>query len=218
MDNLITFIIPTIGRKTLLNSLDCLYNQTNNNWRAIVIFDGIKNTFDINNNKIDIYEIEKKGECINQASNVRNFGINKAKSKWIAFLDDDDTISEDYVELFFNEEKILNFDVYLFRMLMGNRIIPNENENNLKICDVGISFILKKNIFKNVKLENSPTEDYDFLKKIEKNNYKIIISNYVSYYVRQKNLSTIKLDITKKKFINDINPFLLIGSYYILNK
>jgi glycosyltransferase involved in cell wall biosynthesis len=39
--NKITFIIPTIGRKTLINSLQSLISQDNPNWCAIVIFDGV---------------------------------------------------------------------------------------------------------------------------------------------------------------------------------
>ena len=38
----ITFIIPTIGRDTLLNSINSLFNQTIKEWKAIIIFDGIK--------------------------------------------------------------------------------------------------------------------------------------------------------------------------------
>ena len=41
-DIFITFIIPTIGRETLKNSIDSLINQTDHDWNAIIIFDGIK--------------------------------------------------------------------------------------------------------------------------------------------------------------------------------
>tara|TARA_B100001175_G_C19473862_1_gene623220 strand:- start:511 stop:1185 length:675 start_codon:yes stop_codon:yes gene_type:complete len=221
MKDFITFIIPTIGRKTLLNSIQSLNNQTNDNWRAIIIFDGVQNNFEIENvnEKIKIFEIEKRGISINQASEVRNYGIRKAESKWIAFLDDDDTLSKDYVEIFYNEQKNFNFDVYIFRMKMDNRIIPNQNEKNIKICDIGISFIIKKYIFDNISFENSGTEDYDFLKKVENNNHKIIISNYVSYFVKGIESDTIKLDNNKKIFINGFNPYLFLGlNYYLCNK
>jgi len=38
---LVTFIIPTIGRDTLQRSIDCLLEQTIQEWKAIIIFDGI---------------------------------------------------------------------------------------------------------------------------------------------------------------------------------
>ena len=103
MEDILTFIIPSIGRESLKFSIESLLNQTNSNWKAIIIFDGVKNNLNINHEKIITYEIEKKGSSINQASEVRNYGISKANSEWIAFLDDDDTISNDYVEIFYNE-------------------------------------------------------------------------------------------------------------------
>lgn len=38
---IVTFIIPTIGRDTLSKTIDSLINQTNPNWKAIIVFDGI---------------------------------------------------------------------------------------------------------------------------------------------------------------------------------
>jgi len=38
----ITFIIPTVGRDTLKNTIDSLFNQTCAEWKAIIIFDGVK--------------------------------------------------------------------------------------------------------------------------------------------------------------------------------
>ena len=61
---MITFIIPTIGRNTLINSIKSIENQTNSNWQIIIIFDGIKSNIEISNPKIKILEIEKKGESI----------------------------------------------------------------------------------------------------------------------------------------------------------
>jgi glycosyltransferase involved in cell wall biosynthesis len=106
IDNSITFIIPTIGRNTLENSINSLKNQTIKDWNAIIIFDGIISNIDINyinDNRIKILECDKKGININSAGEVRNYGINYVKSKWIAFLDDDDIIEDDYVETFINE-------------------------------------------------------------------------------------------------------------------
>ena len=46
-NNKITFIIPTIGRPTLSKSIESLINQTNKNWEAIIIFDGIKPNIEV---------------------------------------------------------------------------------------------------------------------------------------------------------------------------
>ena len=42
MNEIITFIIPTIGRTTLTRTVNSLINQTNSEWNAIIIFDGIE--------------------------------------------------------------------------------------------------------------------------------------------------------------------------------
>ena len=39
---IITFIIPTIGRLSLNDTINSLINLENKNWKALIIFDGIK--------------------------------------------------------------------------------------------------------------------------------------------------------------------------------
>ena len=128
---------------------------------------------------------EKTKGVINQASDVRNYGIQKAHSNWIAFLDDDDTIADDYVEIFYNEQQIFDFDIYVFRMKMEQRIIPSHLCFDFKICDVGISFVCHKNVFHKIMFQNSHTEDFEFLDNARKKNYKIVISNTIKYFVKE---------------------------------
>jgi glycosyltransferase involved in cell wall biosynthesis len=71
----ITFIIPTIGRETLKDTLSCLLMQTNPNWRAVVIFDGIESNIDVSDERIEIVEAPKIGIGKNSAGRVRNYGI-----------------------------------------------------------------------------------------------------------------------------------------------
>ena len=73
--DLVTFIIPTIGRNTLRNSIKSLLNQTETNWKAIIIFDGIKCNIKNNDERIKIIEIDKMGCGKNNAGNVRNHGM-----------------------------------------------------------------------------------------------------------------------------------------------
>lgn len=61
-NNFITFIIPTIGRGSLLDTIESLYNLKNPLWKAIILFDGIKNKFSIKDNRITIIELDKKME------------------------------------------------------------------------------------------------------------------------------------------------------------
>ena len=194
----ITFIIPTIGRNTLINTINSLNNLINKNWKAIIIFDGVKNNYNINNDKITIVEIDKKGEQgkNNKAGYVRNIGFNYVTdSEWIGFVDDDDVLSNDYI-CKLKEESELNktIEVCLFRMAYeNNRILPNNYDKNISKCRVGISFAIKSYISKNILFSNNQFEDYYYLKELEYKNYKIVISPYVCYYV-----NTTKYEIYEK--------------------
>lgn len=221
--NKITFIIPTIGRDTLLLSIKSLKDQTNSNWNAIIIFDGIKSNIENNDNRIKIIEIEKKGININSAGNVRNYGISIALTEWIAFLDDDDTIANDYIDTFYNELKLFpDIDLLIFRMQMDNRIIPKLDADNFYICDVGISFIMKKKIFDDcIQFIPDGAEDFLYLDLIRKKNYKIIISPFIKYFVRNKIYIMQKLSIfsqlyKNRVFINMQNPYIEYIKYIML--
>ena len=223
MSTFITFIIPTIGRDSLKNSVNSLLNLKDNNWNALIIFDGIKNNLfdkfdkfdeydkdnednkidnkdnkiDNKDNKIDnrikIIEIEKSGheDIKNNAGLVRNIGFeylvnNGLCSDWIGFLDDDDYLSNDYICNLKNELCIYpNLDICVFRMGYPNGgIIPLKMDKNIIRNRIGISFALKYDIMKKYKFINSPFEDYIYLKNIQSNKYKILISSYVCYFVR----------------------------------
>lgn len=188
----ITFIIPTIGRSTLINSINSLLNQTDNNWNAIIVFDGLKQNIEINDNRIKIIEIDKCG-LKNSAGSVRNEGIKLCNNSiWIGFLDDDDTLSKDYIEKLKEEININNnIDVCIFRMgYEHGYILPTIYDKNIIRNKVGISFAIKKNIDDTILFENNPYEDYIFLKKMQCKKYKILISSYVTYFVRTNQYDT----------------------------
>ena len=115
----ITFIIPTIGRDTLPDAIDCLLNQTCLEWKAIIIFDGIEPTIRISDDRITILQCEKRHDRthFHSAGYVRNYGIQFATTEWVAFLDDDDGIKPTYVETFLKEVTDYDNDVIIFRMV-----------------------------------------------------------------------------------------------------
>ena len=204
----ITFIIPTLGRESLLNTIDSLIKQTDNDWNAIIIFDGIKNSFiDILDSRIKIIEIEKTGNNLikNSAGLVRNIGIEMASTEWIGFVDDDDTISCNYIS--YLKQELLNYEnleLIIFRMMYENGVVlPSKFDRNIIRNKVGISFAFKKELYSKYKykFENNPYEDYMFLKNIQNNNHKILISSYVSYFIRCNEID-IEKNIYPKILIN----------------
>jgi len=223
-DELITFIIPTIGRSTLINSINSLKNQTVKDWYAIIIFDGISCNIDIDldDNRIKILECEKKGVNINSAGEVRNYGMSFVETKWIAFLDDDDIIQHDYIETFYNEINLCNYldldlDLLIFRMNNNGRIIPKLKTDNFYLCDVGISFILKKEIYdEDIKFTPDGAEDFLYLDKIRACGKRMMISPYVKYYVRKSNfIDNDCNNIGNRVFINISNNLITILCYIL---
>ena len=175
-------ITPTIGRKTLTNTVESIKNIKGNNWKSIIVFDGVKKNIDIKDDRFIILEREKKGEK-NYAGLVRNIAFNyisnkNIKSKYICFVDDDDTLSPYYINNL-NEEIKHNKDAELiiFRMIYTKNdkyhVLPDERCTKILKCRVGISFCMKYDLIK-YKFNNNQYEDFFYIKNIELNKHKII--------------------------------------------
>ena len=173
-----------------MDEIKSLQNLKYKKWKAVIIFDGVKNEFIINDNRIKILEHEKIGSLNKITSNagfVRNIGLNYIDdSEYIAFLDDDDCIHPNYIDYLKEEISInKNIDICIFRMVyLNNLILPEKLDNKILKTKVGISFAININIAKNFKFTNSNFEDYLFLKKVELYGGKIVISKYIGYFVR----------------------------------
>jgi glycosyltransferase involved in cell wall biosynthesis len=181
---MVTFIIPTISRPSLDKAVNSLINQTNKNWKCIILFDGIegRNFKDDRITSIKIDKTGKFGKNHGNAGLVRNKGIELAKTDWIAFLDDDDTLNENYVDWLYSYIN-KGYEMVLFRMkTVKDRIIPAIENNEIVLHDAGISFAYKKSL--NCKFINSDGEDYHFLNEIRKKTKNYVIAKEVAYYVR----------------------------------
>ena len=185
----ITFIIPTIGRISLIQSINSIRRQTIHDHHTVVIFDGVRSTLSgLRDDRFNVIEIPKKG-WQNCAAHVRHEGIQWARTKWLAFLDDDDTISETYVEKFLQELTLHpDVDVIIFRMIGHERdnfnIIPRLETISLEHANVGISFAMKKSVYELYQFEASSMEDFLMLKKLQENGHKMVISPHVTYFVK----------------------------------
>jgi len=207
---MITFIIPTIGKPTLKKAINSIEKQTSDNWKAIVIFDGIEPTITISNPKISVMKIEKAGVGQNGAANVRNYGMKFVDTEWIGFLDDDDTIAPDYVETFNKELSSYPFvDVIIFRMHRSDFepvVLPEIETDNFYPNHVGISFAFKKKFFDvgNI-MSPSSAEDFAYLSLLRDKNYIIMISPYIKYFVHGNDDKNIVSQTGNRVIINNDN-------------
>lgn len=113
---MISIIIPVYNDEKYFNSmLDCVFRQTYHDFELIIVNDG---STDGTQRIIDNYKnahSEYRIICICQKnqgqSAARNRGFEVACGEYIAFLDSDDTISDDYLEKLLNLAESQNADV-----------------------------------------------------------------------------------------------------------
>lgn len=96
-----SIIIPLYNKeKVILSTIDSILNQTYHNFELIVVDDGSTDKSSekvkaLNDSRIKYYYKENGG-----VSSARNYGIKKAQYDWIFFLDADDYVIENALELF----------------------------------------------------------------------------------------------------------------------
>lgn len=112
----VSVIIPVYNSEKYIGKcLDSVLNQTYKDIEIIVINDGSK---DSSQKVIDEYKNKYSNiVAINQenmgVSKTRNKGIMIAKSKYIMFIDNDDFIEKDYIQIHLNEAEKHNLDVVI---------------------------------------------------------------------------------------------------------
>ncbi len=88
---LISVVLPVYNREGLIvRTISSVINQTFSNWELIVVDDGStdktkEKVLNISDERVNYYFKENEERSI-----ARNFGIDKAKGKYIAFIDSDD--------------------------------------------------------------------------------------------------------------------------------
>ena len=102
--------------------------------------------------------------------------------EWVAFVDDDDTLSPLYVaELM----ECHDADVVLFRMNREDGIFPPPDCQKIEMCKVGISFAIRRQLVEEgVRFCSSGVEDYYMLQLLYDRYCRILFSSKVYYYVR----------------------------------
>lgn len=197
-DAIITFIVPSINRATLHFTLASLLNQTVQQWKAIILFDGCIPNKDVTkvmdaNDRFLYLSVQKLGEHSNgvrghgSAGLVRNIGMTLATTPWIGFVDDDDMLTPNYVASL-KEELTLTptCEFVIFRMIVQGTILPPARCPSIGPGAVGISFCMKRSLFEKerVQFQQSQVEDYQLIKRVYDTKHKMVLSSRVCYLVR----------------------------------
>lgn len=124
----LSIIVPVYNlEKYISRTLDSLLNiKCSFDYEIIVINDGstdrseeIITKYRDNNKYIKLFTIANGG-----VSNARNFGLSRAKGKYITFVDGDDTVEADFYEVAINELEQNGYDFVQgnFRVIDGEKI------------------------------------------------------------------------------------------------
>lgn len=204
MEDRVTFVIPSMCRSSLVRSISSLRNQTDNRWKAIVCFDNCIPTIEPDD-KVSVIVFDGDSArgpdcpgCISKrkssAGVVRNHAFAHVETEWVAFLDDDDMVTNDYVQRLLEEsESFPECGAIVFRMLIGRgrpRFVPgpHASHDNFKHGSVGISFAVKKEILKKCAFARGRGEDFRLLNDIKSDGSRIHFSRYMTYLVRYEKI------------------------------
>lgn len=188
---MVTFIIPSIGRRTIDRALYSLNTQTVSDWKCIVGFDGVEIPSGLpNSEQFKYIRLERRlGNSGNQSGYVRNYLMSLVDTDWIGFLDDDDSLRPEYVSNLQNEIKDNSLDCVVFRMsydATDAHVLPRIGNYDIVECQVGISFAVRTDFVRAVNLTfgQSATEDFVFLDNVIKKGGNLKVSDYIGYNVR----------------------------------
>ena len=148
MTEKITVIVPVYNVENYLNKcLDSLINQTYKNLEIIVINDGstdnsgeICQEYAQKDNRIIYIEKENGG-----LSDARNVGLDKMTGSYVTFIDSDDWVELDYVEILY--KKIIEYQADIS---VGNYYSYNEDEETYYFHIYGDSYYEK--VYDNVSI------------------------------------------------------------------
>ena len=131
-----SIIVPVYNvEKYLGKCLNSLVNQKNDNYEIIIVNDG---STDNSQKIIDVYEkkypkLIKSFEKENGGlSSARNYGIDNSNGKYLLFVDSDDYVSDNYLEVLDDSVNINNPDILVFNYNVVNGIYFKQKES---YCD-----------------------------------------------------------------------------------
>lgn len=142
MNDKISVIIPVYNvERYLRECVDSIINQTYKNLEIILVNDGstdesgrICNEYAKQDNRIKVYHKENGG-----ASCSRNYGLAKATGELITFVDSDDWVVEDYVEILYKEQQKADADI-----VIGNYLKYNESDGKFYYYVLDESFLIEE--------------------------------------------------------------------------
>jgi len=238
---IVSVIIPTYNRSSLLiESLKSVQQQSLHNLECIIIDDGsTDDTEDIVNSFIEkdarFKYFKRSEEYAKGACGSRNMGFDKSSGKYIQYLDDDDLLSRDKLELQVNnlkEQKSKNvfttcdWDVYWENKVFEpkniftnqNKILANEYLDKLAESQTFIpyhTFLIPRNVVENAGLWNvdlTINDDAEFMLRILLNSDGLINTKDCYVFYRTHNENRLSAAYTNGSLISILRSYDIMSS------
>lgn len=182
-----TFIIPTSGRDTISRSLKSIVDQTDPDWSALVVGDGLGGNWRCPWHHANIWTsvIYPKVGFANAGGQMRNHGMRNGVGHWFCFLDDDDRLDVNYLKWL--REESVEKDLVVFQMQYDDGyVLPPPKTTSLVGGQVGISFAVRAEFQreKNLWFIPSMEEDWTFLNTAISLGARGRFCEKIAYYVR----------------------------------
>ena len=222
--NLVSIIIPVYNQeKYLAETLNSVLNQTYSNWECVLVNDGstdnsvaILQPFLTQDNRFHFINSENKG-----VSHARNLALKQVKGDFILFLDGDDLIHSEKIELAIsNFQKDSDLSIVFnttnyFQNTIENVLYPMNispellNFNGLllywgeKIILPIHSAIIKKSLFDGIEYNSELTAQEDWLvwlRLFQKNPKVLVLDTVLSYYRKHNSSRTQSFSVKEDHF------------------
>lgn len=179
----LSIIIPYFNTKVYTDELlRRLEGQINEDCEIILIDDGSDEAYSPNVEKIKVIRQKNKG-----VSGARNRGLKEAEGEYIVFIDSDDLVSNDYIELIFKAIQGKPDTVYMsWQSIDGKlgKIIENENDEFNPWNRCVWNRVFKTSWLNGLKFdeEKPVAEDDDFLNRLPEAHSKTYITKPIYFY------------------------------------
>lgn len=223
--SLVSFIIPFYNQaKFIEETLRSVIASTYQNFEIIIVNDGAEDENKtqlldiievINDKRIRIFHQQNAGPSV-----ARNFAISKANGEYLVFLDGDDLIEKETLELSLQEfNKTPDIDVvYGKNILFGEKnttIVPKRitPQNILVFNPIAVCVMIKKTVFQNNQfdeyLSKLGLEDWELWVNLISKNYKFQYINHNLFKIRV---------LSNSRTTTEANPNLAKIKAYIYQK
>ncbi len=242
---LVSVIIPCYNQGTFLSeTLESVYKQTYTDWECIMVDDG-----STDNTRIIAEQWAEKDvrfkyfyKTNNGVSSARNYGIEKAKGKYLQFLDSDDLLHKSKLEVSINEiknDENVNIVITNFKMISSDSKLITEAfcklekdlftlDNFLYKWNKSFSIQVQCGFFEATHFETirfpenlSAQEDWIVWVELMKVNSKIVfIDKPLAFYRNHPNsrMNTLGIDDNQIKMLENFKNILSNKEYFKFSK